>query len=202
LSKLAASLCFRVNIPNLSLRILGSYKGGKRGLATTLSESELTEYSIALSRIGAIPEAQLWLGTLPNDNSIAKTLLYKAYIHIMQWQYTESLTYLRQYIERVDITDYERLIAKNHIVAAHVFEDQLESAEKVLSQLRLETRKANHNLLLSNCLELSAQVERAMGNFNMAQSYLDKGFEARCGMPRCSSKKSRGIKRVGDHSRM
>ncbi len=44
-----ANLCFRVNIPNLSLRILGGFMNDKRGLSTNLSESELTEYAIALS---------------------------------------------------------------------------------------------------------------------------------------------------------
>ncbi|NQZ02794.1 MAG: hypothetical protein HRT45_19195 [Bdellovibrionales bacterium] len=117
----------------------------------------------------------MWLGSLTN-HSEAKTILYKAYIHIMQWQYKQSLVYLNEYINRSDISPYERLIAQTNVAAAHIFEGEYESADKVLKLLRGKTLQGGHSLLFSNAYELSAQVQLAFGENKSAQEFLDKGF--------------------------
>lgn len=169
-----ANLAYRCNLPNISIRILGSFMGDKRGIHSTLNESETAEYAIALSRLGATKEAKKWLESLKSLLG-PKPILYKAFIHITEWEYDKALELLEKYETLPEITDYQKLVAQTNIAAAHVFLQNWKQAEVTLKKL-IEVTKANsHTLLLSNAYELSAQACIFQKQYAQAQKYLNLG---------------------------
>lgn len=169
-----ANLAYRCNMPNLSIRILGSFMGDRRGIHSSLNESETAEYAIALSRLGATREAKSWLDSLKSLSG-PKPLLYKSFIHITEWEYDKALELLQKYLDLPEITDYQSLVAKTNLAAAHVFLQNWKQAETLLKQLIEVTKSQEHTLLLSNAYELSAQACLFQKQFPSAQKYLNLG---------------------------
>ena len=170
-----ANLSYRSNLPNVSLRILGNYIGDRAGLNTSLSGDEIAEYAISLSRLGANHEANRWLNSLETFNS-PKTLLYKSFIHITQWEYDQALPYFEKYLGLKEITEYQALVAKTNMVACMIFIGKLEQAEQLLNELIQTNKEQNNELLLTNAYELMSQVKIGTKDYKQAKDFVEKGL--------------------------
>lgn len=179
-----ANLCYRANLPNLSLRLLGSFHDQKRGVSTSLSESEMAEYAIALSRLGATREAKSWMSVQAHLKS-PKALLYKSFIHITEWEYEKALPLLYDYLGKSGISEYQSLVAKTNLAAAHLFLGEFELADPVLKELISVTSLKSYSLLLCNAHELSAQFyfrqnknKQAFYHLKLGQSLVSRDASA------------------------
>lgn len=173
---LFASLCRRVNLPLISVRVLNPLVrpvGKKEALATT---REITEYAAALTYLGATEESNELLKRV-NVQEEPQSLLFQAFSYFARWDYGSALPFLKQYIEMASISDYQRIIGKVNLVAALVYERKHSEAEPLLKELLQTTNQQKLQLLNGNLWEISAQNEIFQKSWSSAKKHLKKSFD-------------------------
>lgn len=171
----AANMAYRIHFPRLSLKILGPIIKESDPQFGKPLDLELAEYAIALCRLGATKEAKYWLNQA-NDQTLAKVLLYHAFICISEWDYAGAIGYLNQYIDHSEVTDYEKLVGKTNLAASFIYEEMFDEADSLLVQIKGEAKKNDHKLLLANSIELSAQTKIFKGEFKEASLLIESGL--------------------------
>ena len=159
-----AELARRVDAPLLALQILRSVVRPLQPLQPPASIQEQATYAAALLRVDAIPEAKEILGSLSPANN-PEVLLYRSFAHFAEWDHRKAIPHLRQYIQHVQLSDYQRLVGRVNLALAFVIEMRAPEAELLLNELLRETAQAGHHLLHGNCLELTAQLHLFLRQF-------------------------------------
>ena len=121
------------------------------------TEEIKAEYALALTQVGATPEA-IELFKKINYTSAPKGLLYHAIALFTQWDYAAATPLLYKYLQTPRLSDYEILVGKVNLAAAYIDQQKYSEAEKLLENLLSVTKKNDFKLLYGNCLELSVQL--------------------------------------------
>lgn len=167
-----AALARRAHLWKLSLKWLHPLVRPQSQSAPSASPREIVEYAMALQKAGAIIEANDLLSVV-DPASEPRVLLSKAYLRMAQWDYLSAEAFLSAYIQSPSISDYERLTGKvNWLAALTVLKDSRVSDLAV--DFENEARDGGHYLLLSNCLEISAQRFVSESNWSEARNSLQR----------------------------
>lgn len=150
-----ASMARRAHLWKLSLRWLYSIVRPKIKTDKGPSPREVIEYALALQKAGALNEAHQLLSQV-DFVAEPRALLSMAYIHMASWDYPAAKILILRYLQSKNLTTYETLVARVNLLAALVFLKD-ERAESILPELEAELIQGEYKLLLSNCLEISAQ---------------------------------------------
>lgn len=153
-AKRVASLAWRVNAPLIGLRILHPIVRPKYRKVSDASAEEMVEYAGCLVKVGAADEAIALLDKV-NAEEEPRSLLFKSYALISQWNSEAVIPLLSKYIETPMISDYQRLVGSVNLAAALLNERQFQKADVLLSTIVKRAREGMHDLLLGNSLELS-----------------------------------------------
>jgi hypothetical protein len=141
------------------------------------SIEERVEYAGCLIRLGIFREALLILDTVV-PKALPRSLLFRAFAHIGQWDFLKSKSCLELFLQQSDISFYESLVAKVNLALGYVFNGAYADAKLLLDELCETTLGTNNQLLYSNCLELAAQTAILSGEFAKAENLLAKAEKA------------------------
>ena len=178
-----AKLARRVNSPELAIRILHPIVRPTNRSQPKATGTEISEYAAALTYIGASTEAYGLLGKV-DAQANPEVLLYQAFALFAQWNYKAAIDPLVQYINRKDISDYDRLVGKANLASALVIERVHKDAEEVLTSIIGQAREGGNLLLLGNAYEMLAENNILLGRWNTAEKLL---YEAEAAMKDPSS---------------
>lgn len=171
-----ARLARRTRLNYLTLRILKPVVQREGLLELSSSEEELALFAGALIRVGGRKQGVEVLSKLDSEKN-PEILMFQVDAYFSEWNYLVANPLLRRYIQSDGISDYQRLVGNLNLAASFVFENRIDQAQDLLSQLRAECRLKGHKLLYANSLELSAQVSLSRGKFSEANSRLELAAE-------------------------
>jgi tetratricopeptide (TPR) repeat protein len=141
------------------------------GRSTSGTEPERLEYAVALALVGAEAEALAILEKIDATRA-PEALLYRCFALFPQWRYLEAIEPLRRFLP-VAPTEYQRLVGQVNLAAALIFANRYAEASDVLGPARENAENSESWLLLSNLLELSAQVDLNARRFAEAAEELE-----------------------------
>lgn len=170
-----ADIARRVQLPHLVLRWLRPYVHPETPGKHTLRTNEVALYGLALSRIGVFKEAQETLKKLNPDN-YPQVLFYKGLANIEQWDYESAIAPFLKYINRKDITEYQRTVGLLNLAACYVGVTNWKKAQELFQQLKSREDIISSQLLRSNILELEAQTLILQGQYQAADKILSESL--------------------------
>lgn len=169
-------IAFRVNAPELALRVLQSRIYPKTAFSTPASDRERVIYSTGLSSLGAYKEALAVLANV-DVTSDPEALFHGASAHMFSWNYEAALPLLERYVSMPKVAPYRRLVGNVNLVATYISLSMWAKAADILSAAEAECRQNGYSLLLGNCLELKGQIELFGGRYQQALFYLTEARE-------------------------
>ncbi len=169
LAKLA-NLCRRCGRPEQALLLLHSYVRPKEGMTFEPTPTELAEYACALIKVGAVHEGITLLKNCHKNDA----LLYQAFGHIQCWENPQAMSLLIQYIASPETTDYQRLVGQVNLASTFIKMGQFTNAYDLLGEVREIVLSKNLDLLLANIFQLSAEVAIDLGNYEEAETFIQK----------------------------
>lgn len=167
-----ARLARRTRLNYLTLRILKSVVQPEGLLEVSPTEEELALFAGALIRVGGRNQGMKILSKLDWEAN-PEILMFQVDADFSEWNYLSAIPLLRRYIHSDGITDYQKLVGNLNLAASFVFEDKIDQAQDLLSQIRAECKLRGHKLLYANSLELSAQVSLSQEKFSEANRRLE-----------------------------
>lgn len=171
-----ASICRRAGLLTLGLKLLSpSVRDHSLPAGSRVQPADLAEYGALLWRVGAVSEALSVLESV-DSREAPEALLYQAFCYFSQWEYSETLPILEMYL-RAPINNYASLVGCVNLCAAFVGSRRYTSARELLNSNLELTRHGEFWRLHGNCLELSAQVHIAEGEFAKARLDLDRAAQ-------------------------
>lgn len=190
-----ASLCRRLRLPELGLRVLGPIVRPAHPIKPPASAEEKGEYAALLYRAGATSEAEAMLRAVP-ASEYPKAPLFLAFTLISRWAYQEASEQLQNFLRHETSGSYESLVASVNLAACYLFCDRHDEGDALLQELLKKTAGQNARLLQMNLLELCAQNEIGRGHYAKARDYLDQAEALKPTQPSLDSffiEKWRGI---------
>jgi tetratricopeptide (TPR) repeat protein len=167
-----STLSRRAGIPKLGLRLLANRVKPNGQLNPLATPPEIAEYAACLHRLGASGEAEMLLGPL-SDRDVPPLFFHRALTAMARWDYVAAAEFLERYLERRDLTGYERAVAWVNRLAALVYLESFEEAERVFPEVLAATPEASCRLLRANLFEIAAQGKIAAGNLEAAAELLN-----------------------------
>ncbi len=171
-----ADLARRVHLPLLIVRWLRPIVRPQQPVFPPARTQELAIYSLGLSRLGVFQEAIEILKKLPTDN-YPQVLFYLGLVYIEQWDYLSAQAPLQKYVERPDITNYQKTVGLLNLAACYVNERNWRYADSALSLLLIETQSEDRKLLRANTIELLAQTKLFQNEVEQASILLKQSEE-------------------------
>lgn len=165
-----ASLARRSHLWKLSLKWLHPIVRPAVESDRSASAQECIEYALALQKAGALNESEDLLESVSGSED-PKVFLSKAYVRMAQWDYASAEMNLSQYLQSSQLTEYERFIGQVNLVASLVVQGDSRASQQLL-ELESSLKKTPYKLLLSNCLEISAQYSVFMNDWDNAKEKL------------------------------
>jgi len=115
--------------------------------------SDIVEYSLLLLKTGLAEQALEQLKSVESLD-LPGAILSEAFCYIGTWRADQAIPLLHRYVDRNDLSDYQRLIGHvnllNCLIADNQFEEGLELGERLIGLCRAQ----NLHRLEGNCLEL------------------------------------------------
>ncbi len=170
-----ANLARRSGLATKSLEILKPVVIEHNHLLESASHEERAEYAQSLYRLGATFEAMRIFKTI-DPKIYPKVLLYRSFVDFSQWNYSEAIPNLQEYLSLIDPKSYEGIVANLNLTAALLTDKRIDEAATALAFLEKEKIEANFPRLFANWLELSAQLAIERRNFELARAFLQKGL--------------------------
>lgn len=171
-----AQISWRAGQPQVGLRLLHGPIREETDLGGPATEAEKAEYAACLNRFGANDEAERLLATV-SPEKYPRVLLYRAFVQISRWEYSESIPPLRELLQLNALTSYERVIARTNLAAALVYEGERGKATFQLRELLHECSVKRWYLALGRVLELSAENYISSKKWDAAEKFLAKADE-------------------------
>lgn len=168
-----ANIARRANRPQLTLQLLKSYVRPRIPNSKPAPAKHKAEYAMGLQRIGAVNEA---MSLLREIDAIEFPLvdLYKMFCAFSVWNYEDGLIAGERYLAAGKFeSTYQQLIARVNQAAALTAMGRIPEAQNSLDDLRTELNKDKHALLLTNTLEISAQLAILQHDFKSARKFLN-----------------------------
>lgn len=176
----AAQLATRANVPELALKMLHPvvYPTSKHFIRKS-EPSDLAQYGLALLWVGAVAEAKRILSPiLPEE--VPEVTLYKALLHVKEWEYAEAIPLIKQYLQTKDLEVYQVLRAKINLASALIYEAKLAEAKTNLAEVLEESSARRLDLFYSIALRLLGNLEirrknldAALANFKRSEEILN-----------------------------
>lgn len=174
-----ADIARRVRSETWGLRLLRPIVRAQPAAHPKASDQELCTYAGLLIKAGTLPEARILLQSLdPNKN--INVLIFLGQIAIAQWNYRDSIPYLKKVQNSVGLDPYQRCIAQVNLAVAYIFLERYKAAKNVLQKILSQCIQNKWDLLYGNALEISAQLAVAQKNWPEAMNFL-KEAESRAG---------------------
>jgi hypothetical protein len=136
------------------------------------TDSEVSLYSIGLSRIGAYREARSLLMGLPQNS--AEVQLGLIQLNGFQWRYPEMIRPLKRYMKLVDPQSYPYHIAELNLLTALLYVEKWDELEERAAQLFQTAQQKNYTLLKANALEIYAQSKIHQRDLSKALALLNE----------------------------
>jgi len=168
-----AGLARRAGLPDLGIRWLNPIVRPAARTPKRATDAETAEYAACLIRIGATSEALDLLSRIDSKRQ-PEGLLFRAHGLFTEWRNSEAIQPLMAYLRVSGLDPYQRLVGKVNLASALLDAREIRQAEALLAELREETQKFQHLLLLANSFELSAQLEIIKKDWRRAERYLEK----------------------------
>jgi tetratricopeptide (TPR) repeat protein len=166
-----ADLARRVQRPDLIIRWLRAVVRPEKPVTPVASVREIAIYALGLSRLGVFGEALDLLSNLPTQDH-PQVLFYLGLVHIEQWDYEAAQFPLQKYINRKDISDYQKMAGLLNLAACYVSERNWSKANETLSLLLLGSNTEDRLLIRANTFELLAQSKIFQNQYAEALDYL------------------------------
>lgn len=164
---------------------------------------ESIEYAAALTRLGAVAEAETLLAPI-DAKAFPRAAFERAMALVSVWDYSGSIPFLEAFIRHRETSAYDRLVGKTNLAAALVFEEEHRRVTPLLRTLLHDTSVRGDLLLLGHVYELAARSAVARGRTADAERLLDEA-ESRLKGARAADafflKKWRAIAAVMDGTR-
>ena len=164
-----ANLARRTGLSKLCLRALYPILNSEKSVVPA-SSGEIIEYAAALIVVGATKEANKLLSNPDIQKQEPRALFFLAMTHFRNWQYEESIPYLKTYVDSM-VDSYSKLVGSVNLCAAYCSTGQLDIAATLVSSLLKESKKINSILLHGNLLEIAGQIEFYNQRFVKALEY-------------------------------
>ncbi len=170
---LLANFCRRSGQPEKALIILRPTVRPAEKKRVDATDSELLEYAVSLTYLGAVKEAAALYSQVKNK-SLAEYSLYPAFNHIKVWDYQLALPLLRDYVQKTEDL-YKRSIGQINLIQGLLFCDKGEEAEAIFKGNNIESflKKEGKSKLLSNYYELKAQYCFQVEDWKQANTWVE-----------------------------
>lgn len=167
-----ANLCRRSGLIALGLKLLNPLIApDRKKWRTDATPGELAEYAVLLLRNGSVAEA-LWILKQVDSRQAPDASLYQAFCQFNQWNYEQAISSLKLFIEG-PVTAYQQMVGKVNLAAALIATARRAEALDLLNSNIATARENVFTRLLSNCLELRAQLHFQDGRFDDARADLN-----------------------------
>lgn len=150
-----AKICRRAGLVNEGLRLLHPVIRQDALLDEPPTPGEICEYAFLLSRSGSTEEALDLLREV-DSTTTPVALLYQASCEIEKWNYPVAVKLLERFLES-PVDAYSKLIARVNLGASYLATNQLDLAEKFLSETVRIAEAQGAFRLVGNTLEQRAQ---------------------------------------------
>lgn len=170
-----ANLCRRVGLVMRGLRALAPVVRGESGVKDgAVRPAEWAEYAVLLQRSGAIGEAlRIW------ESREMKTAsgfgLQRALCHFNVWEHERAIPHLQEALAMAP-TDYDRLIVRVNLAAAHLYAGNFYESQKLAGELRRNLAGTPNQRLWANAMELEAQSLSESGEWSAAEALLKQAL--------------------------
>jgi tetratricopeptide (TPR) repeat protein len=171
-----ASLTRRLSRSEIGLALLNPIVRPPATKHIVSTEAERAEYAACLIRLGILKEAHTILDTVTPD-SYPRSLIFRAFSYIAQWDFEKSETCLNEFIKKSDVHSYEVLIAKVNLAVGYVFLENFKKGNGLLDELSSITLETKNLLLYSNVLELKTQMAILSGRYSQADKILKEATQ-------------------------
>lgn len=173
-----SSLCRRANLSSLGVTSLRPLvRPSSRKLVEEALPEEIIEYSLCLTKLGAIREAKNLLTNVKTEN-YPQAIRASAALNVKNWDYPEAIPDFRKYLEIGILSPYQRQIERLNLCMCLIFVDQLEEAEGILSEV-LKSKEFDANpLIRANALRLEGNIHYQRHNYGIALEFFEKSFKA------------------------
>lgn len=166
-----ANLARRVNLPQLSIRLLHPVLRPVFG-ESDASDSEKCEYAAALAAIGAHAEADALLKEV-DPGRCPSALLFQSFLHIYAWDYRPAAMLLRRFLD-AESAPYQKRVAEINLISALINTDALTEATDRLGRLQAQVTREDAALLYGNLLEQRAQIALRRNDDGAAAKHLEE----------------------------
>lgn len=167
-----AALATRANLPRMTLKLLRPIVYPGKKLIRAATPREITEYAMALVRLGADSEASDLLERVsPTEVPISN--LYKAILLMKQWKYKEAVPLLSDYLSK-EKDPYFHTNGLSNLTHCLFFLRRYREMEPLLSEILKYSNEKGLFLQEAYVTRYSAMVEFQRKNWVSALSQLEK----------------------------
>jgi len=167
-------LARRVGMPEMALRLLSPVVRPQGRVKAQATAEHYTEYGGALIHVGSTLEGMKMLEGLKPPYP-PQALLYWAFGCFSRWEYMKAIPRLREYVERPELTEYERAVGKANLAAAMVYERTEEAHDFVVGVIREFEEKKYDRLRLNMSISL-CDISSSQGNYSEAREALKRAL--------------------------
>jgi tetratricopeptide (TPR) repeat protein len=171
-----AQLASRIHHSIYSLKVLHRFVAPENPLAVEATPPEKMIYAYALCNLSATEEALELLNSF-NGKDLPEAQFLKALTYVRQWNYSQSIPLLKDYLASPNLEPYRRLVGELNLVAAYVSTGDWEQASPWLEKIQATCQEAKYQLVLGNSFELKAQVLFFQGHYDEALVCLEQARE-------------------------
>jgi tetratricopeptide (TPR) repeat protein len=170
-----AKICRRAGLFGQGLRLLHPIIRNEKEREGAATAIEICEYAAILSRNGSIQEA-LDLLTEVNPTEAPEALLYLGFGCISNWDYAKAVEHLEKFL-KTPADSYTKLIARVNLGASYLSLEDLDQAERILSESIELAQKVGASRLIGNCWQLMGEVHLQRGHFEKSREVLNRALE-------------------------
>lgn len=149
-------LCRRVGLVETCLKLLHSVIYPDSSLSQPASENEKLQYAAALIATGAFEEPEDILSKIDAAQD-PEVLLYRAIARFTRWKYREAISFLEEFVDRPELSDYQRLMGKINLCSALLTVGDCEASIYLCDEIIEVTDRQGLSLL--NCFALEVKAE-------------------------------------------
>jgi hypothetical protein len=167
-----ADIARRLNMPRLMLVLLKPIIHSEKLGEPPATVRERALYATGLSRLGVFTEAQNILRKL-ESNKNPEVLLFTAQNLMLQWDYFGAIPKLKKYVQREDISQYQKHVGQVNLVSCLIGDMRWSHANALLDALNTElaslsrqqsSEAESYTLLHANVLGLWAHAAFLQGD--------------------------------------
>jgi tetratricopeptide (TPR) repeat protein len=111
------------------------------------------------------------------DPRNAEPLIYRVFALLQRWDYRGAIPLLSAYCAQVEADAYRLLLGQVNLLAALIFDERYEEAQKLAPVVLRSARRPGSERLLGNGLELAAQLALFRGELDRCESLLEEARE-------------------------